>query len=385
MVRSDRRALINGRVFDGTALHRDLTVILEQGRIVELLPATTALSGIAEKTDLGGHMLAPGLNDIHVNGGGGVLFNDEPTVDGIRRIGAAHRKFGTTGFMPTLISCDTGTMRRAVSAVEQAIEEGVPGVLGLHLEGPFLNAEYRGVHNADWFCQIDDEGFELLTSLNRGRMLVTIAPELTSVETISRLTDRGILLFVGHCSATYDQTRDALRAGVRGFTHLFNAMPPLQSRAPGVVGAALEDRESWCGIIADGHHLHPATLAVAVAAKPRGRMVLVSDAMPTVGSETTVFHLEGEEIVVAEGCCRTRSGRLAGSDLDMISAVRNTIRFTAADRFEALRMASTYPAAALGLETELGYIRPGFRANLLELDDELNIHRTWIDGEEQWK
>lgn len=383
-----KSVLINGRVFDGEVLHEGLAVVLEDGKVSALLPVEdipdgTDVSHDLVSYDLEGHILAPGLIDIQVNGGGGVMFNDAPTVETIRRIGAAHRRYGTTGFLPTLISSDAGTMKQAIEAVGQAIAVGVPGVLGIHLEGPYLNADKRGIHHAERFRPIDEAAIELLTSLPEGCTLVTIAPELTSPDTISRLTDSGILVFGGHSAASYQQTRKALKAGLRGFTHLFNAMSPLEAREPGVVGAALEDKESWFGIIADGQHVHPAAFAVAVAAKRKGRALLVTDAMATVGSDSRTFTFDGADIEVVDGSCRMPSGALAGSNLDMLTAVRNAIRFTGMEPAEALRMASAYPAAALGLEGQLGFIRPGFRANFIELDDDLNLYCSWIDGEAQ--
>lgn len=376
-----KTALINGRVFDGLELHTGLAVLLEGDRISALLAETDIPDSVTQRHDLTGHILAPGLIDIQVNGGGGVMFNDAPSVETIRRIGAAHRNFGTTGFLPTLISSDFDTMKRAIEAVRQAILEGVPGVLGIHLEGPFLNADKRGIHDADRFCQLDEPAFEMLTSMTDGCTVVTLAPEKISTEMISRLTQRGVLVFGGHSAATYEQVQKALQAGMRGFTHLFNAMSPFETRAPGMVGAALHDRESWFGIIADGQHVHPATFAVAVAAKRKGYSLLVTDAMATVGSDTLTFSFDGNEITAEDGCCRTASGLLAGSNLDMISAVRNAARFAGLNPSEALRMASSYPAEALGLGRELGYIRPGFRASFIEVDENLNLFRTWIDGD----
>jgi N-acetylglucosamine-6-phosphate deacetylase len=378
---SGTSALVNGRVFDGENLHDGLVVVLQNGQITSVLSAHDLPETVDNRWDLAGHILAPGLIDIQVNGGGGVMFNHAPSVETIHRIGEAHRRFGTTGFMPTLISTDFETMECAVTAVDQSISEGVPGVLGIHLEGPFLNTEKRGVHDANRFRPIDEAAFELMTSLNHGRMMVTVAPEKTSDEMIARLTERGVIVFGGHSTASYERATSALQAGMRGFTHLFNAMSPMQARKPGMVGAALHDRTSWAGIIADGYHVHPATFAAAVASKRRGFMVLVTDAMATVGSKHSMFELDGVEISMVDGCCRTPSGLLAGSDLDMISAVRNAARFAGLNPSEALRMASSYPAHALGLEDQLGYIRPGYRASFIEVDDDLRLFRTWIDGE----
>jgi len=376
-----KKALINGRVFDGKELHSGVAVILQGSVISAIVSEYDVPDSVETRWDLEGHILAPGLIDIQVNGGGGLMFNDNPSVATIRVMADAHRRFGTTGFLPTLISTDFETMRRAIDAVGEAISAGVPGVLGIHLEGPFLNAAKRGIHDADRFCQIDEAAFDLLTSLDEGCTLVTIAPELSSNTMISRLTDEGVLVFGGHSAATYEQAKEALQAGMRGFTHLFNAMSPFESRAPGMVGAALEDRDSWIGIIADGQHVHPGAFAVAVAAKRKGHSVLVSDAMATVGSDNKIFNFDGVEIEVVNGACRTPEDLLAGSDLDMISAVRNAALFTGLNPSEALRMASTYPAHALGLEFQFGYIRPGFKANFVEVDKNLNLYRTWIEGE----
>ena len=376
-----KKALVNGRVFDGKKLHDGMTVLLNDDRITGLVPELEIPDSIETTWDLNGNILAPGLIDIQVNGGGGVMFNDAPSVETIRRMGAAHRRFGTTGFLPTLISTDFETMKCAIEAVGQAIFEGVPGVLGIHLEGPFLNADKCGIHHVDRFRKLDETAFEMLTSMKDGCTLVTLAPEKTGPEMISRLAGEDVLVFGGHSAATYEQVQEALEAGMRGFTHLFNAMSPLQARAPGMVGAALHDPNSWFGIIADGQHVHPAAFAVAIAAKRKGRALLVTDAMATVGSETRSFNFDGAEITAINGCCRTTSGLLAGSDLDMISAVRNAAKFASLKPSEVLRMASNYPAHALGLENVLGQIRPGYKASFIEVDENLNLYRTWIDGE----
>lgn len=335
---------------------------------------------IPELYDLEGGTLVPGFIDLQVNGGGGVLFNSAPTVESLRLIGAAHRQFGTTGFLPTLITDSFAVMRQAVAAVAQAIQEGVPGVLGIHLEGPFLNPLRKGAHDAGKFCLLDQEGFEIVTSLAVGKTLVTLAPELTPAGMIERLAGQGVIVCAGHSAATYEQARDAIAAGVSGFTHLFNAMTPLQSREPGMVGAALADSDTWFGIIADGHHSHPAAFRIAVAAKPVGGAVLVTDAMPTVGAPEASFVLDGQTLVVREGRIVNAAGTLAGSHLDMLAAVNNAATYARLDWFEAVRMATRYPARALGMDGELGAIKAGYRASLLALDEARRIRASWIDG-----
>ncbi len=374
------QAIVNGQVFDGESLRQNQSVLIKEGRILALVEHAQIPADVTDTYDLQGGTLVPGFIDLQVNGGGGVLFTAAPTVESLRKIGAAHRRYGTTGFLPTLITTSFTVMRQAIAAVSQAIAGGVPGILGIHLEGPFLNAQRKGIHDAHKFCALDQEGFDIVTSLDAGTTLVTLAPELTSPVMIRRLVQAGVVVCAGHSAANYAQTRAALAAGVSGFTHLYNAMTPLQSREPGMVGAALEDDESWFGIIADGHHIHPAAFRIAVTAKKTGGALLVTDAMPTVGSPNKSFVLDGETIVAQDGRITSATGTLAGSDLDMLSAVNNAAQFACIDWFEAVRMATRYPARVLGLTGELGAIKPGYRANLLALDARRQICASWIDG-----
>ncbi|WP_449427067.1 N-acetylglucosamine-6-phosphate deacetylase [Rhodanobacter umsongensis] len=373
-------ALTNARVLTPDGWRNDLAVLLEGERIVNLLPPADPRVRHAQPHDLHGAMLLPGFIDTQVNGGGGVLFNDAPTVEAIRRIGAAHRRYGTTGFLPTLISDSVDVMRAALAAVEQALAEGVPGVLGIHLEGPYLAPARKGVHDPKFFHAPGSEELALLCAPHRGVRLLTLAPEQVSLASIGALAAAGVIVSAGHTAADYATTHAALAAGVRGFTHLFNAMTPLGSREPGVVGAALEDANSWCGLIVDGHHVHPASLRVAIAAKARGKMLLVTDAMPPVGADHPEFVLNGETIIAKDGICQTAQGVLAGSALDMAGAVRNAVRLLGLPLDEAVRMASTYPAEFLGLGASHGRIAPGYQADLVVLDDDYRVQQSWIGG-----
>ncbi len=379
-----KTALLNGRIFTGDEWICDQALLVEDHRILGFCPAGDLPGDLDARIDLEGHRLVPGLIDTQVNGGGGVMFNDAPDVETLRTMSQAHRRFGTTGLLPTLISDEFSVMAKAIGAVRTAMEKNVPGILGIHLEGPFLNPARKGVHDAGKFRRIDDEAMAILTSLGRGRTLVTLAPEMTTPEHITQLQAAGIILAAGHSAADYTQTRTALNAGVTAFTHLFNAMTPLTSREPGMLGAALEDPHSWCGIIVDGYHVHPASLRVALAAKPAGKMILVTDAMATVGSETQGFNLYGEWIQAVDGRCATADGTLAGSALDMLGAVRNTRDWLTVSLDEALRMASRYPAQLLGLQQALGSIKPGYLANMILIDDDFQLIRSWIDGHD-WR
>jgi N-acetylglucosamine-6-phosphate deacetylase len=317
-----------------------------------------------------------------VNGGGGVLFNDRRSVEGIAAIGAAHRRFGTTGFLPTLISDSPEHMAEAVAATAAALAARVPGVLGIHLEGPFLNAERKGVHDPRFMRPMGEADVALVTSLRGGKTLITLAPEKVPAETVARLANAGVVISAGHTKADYDTIRAARAAGLTGFTHLFNAMPPLAGREPGPVGAALDDPDAWCGIIVDLHHVSVPSLRVAINARGWERTMLVTDAMPSVGSKLDHFELLGRTVTRKDGMLTTADGTLAGSDLDMASAVRNTIRHLGLPLEAALHMASRAPAEFLGLGGELGRIAPGYRASLVLLDDDLEVVETWIDGKD---
>jgi len=373
--------LHNGRILAGDEFSDGLAVVLAHGKIAAVVDEHAANAIKADtRIDLNGGWLLPGLMDLQVNGGGGVLFNNAPSVDTLRQMMHAHRRFGTTGMLPTLISDDVEVMEQAMAAVRAAIAEGVPGILGIHLEGPYIAEQRKGTHNPAKFRVPDATELKLVTSLDNGVTMITLAPECVPVEMIAQMAANGARIAAGHTAASYAQTRAGLDAGISGFTHLYNAMTPLQGREPGVVGAALEDTGSWCGVIVDGVHVHPASLRVALAAKPRGKVVLVTDAMPMVGADDPSFTLYGEVITAVDGVVRNAAGSLAGSALDMASAVRNTVTLLGLPLAEAARMASLYPAQWLGLDHRYGRIAPGYHADLVWLDTALAVQATWIGG-----
>jgi N-acetylglucosamine-6-phosphate deacetylase len=371
------QALLPTRVLTPGGFEQDRCVLIEGNRIAGIVPAEDCPPD-AVRHELDGDLL-PGFIDLQVNGGGGVLFNDDPTVEGVAAIARAHRRFGTTGLLPTLISDDLDVIAAAIAAVDAAIAAGVPGILGIHVEGPFLNPAKKGIHDEAKFRRLDDAAIDLLASLKHGRTLVTLAPELAPAGAIRTLTQRGVIVAAGHTDASYEQVRAALDEGLAGFTHLFNAMTQFGSRAPGVVGAALEDRASWCGLIVDGHHVHPASLRVALAAKGPDALLLVTDAMPNIGSDLRSFELGGRRILAEGGRLTGPDGTLAGADLDIAQAVRNAERLMGVDFATAVRMASANPARALRLP-DRGEIRPGFCADLVLMNDRREATATWIEG-----
>jgi N-acetylglucosamine-6-phosphate deacetylase len=379
-----KTVLRNARILAGDGFRDDLAVVIEDGRITALVSdAAPQLGSADEQVDLGGGWLLPGFIDAQVNGGGGVLFNNTPDVESLRTLAAAHRRFGTTALLPTLISDDVQVMRTAIEATRVAIGQGVPGVIGIHLEGPYIAPARKGTHDANKFRVPDADEIAMAASLDNGVTLLTLAPERVPLDSIRALVERGVIVAAGHTAATYEEARAGLEAGIRGFTHLYNAMSPLTGREPGAVGAALEDRDSWIGIIADGVHVHPASLRVALAAKPRGKVMLVTDAMPPVGADNPSYELYGEVITAVDGVVRNAAGSLAGSALDMATAVRNAVQLLGLPLDEAARMASRYPAQFLNVDDRLGEIAEGYQADLVLLDDALQVRSTWIAGQRE--
>jgi N-acetylglucosamine-6-phosphate deacetylase len=375
-----RHAVAADTVFDGTTSHRDHAVLIEGGTINASMPRHDLPRGVPVQDLPKGAWLAPGFIDVQVNGGGDVLFNDAPAVEGIAAIVAAHRRFGTTALLPTLISDTAGKMRTAAAAVETAMAS-IPGVLGIHFEGPFLASDRAGVHDPAMLRAPTPQDLEFLTAPHAGVRLVTLAPERVPTGFIRALADAGIRVALGHSMATYAETRAALAEGLTGFTHLFNAMRPLASREPGPVAAAVETPGAFYGLIVDGEHVAPPMLRLTL--RGLGQPMLVTDAMPPVGGRRSEFALAGKRITLRGGRLTTEDGTLAGAALDMASAVRNGVRLLDLPLADALRLASAAPAAFLGVDDRLGHIRPGHRADLVALDPaEIRVLATWVAGEE---
>lgn len=374
---SQPHAVAASCVFDGAVAHRDAAVIVTGERIASLmqrgeLPANLPVYELPK-----GAWLVPGFIDVQVNGGGDVLFNDAPTAETVRKIAAAHRRFGTTALLPTLISDSPAKMSAAIAAVDEL--SGDPSVLGIHLEGPFLSPEKAGVHDPHRIRRPTASDFDLIAARRRGMTLATLAPEQVPPDFIGKLAKAGVRVALGHSMATYAQTQQAIKAGLTGFTHLFNAMRGLDAREPGPIAAALDCADVWYGLIVDGVHVAPAMLRLAL--RGRGQPILVTDAMPPVGGTRATFTLNGDEISVRDGRCTREDGRLAGACLDMASAVRNCVRLLGVPLTEALRFASANPAQFLGVADKLGRLAPGWRADMVAIDPQtIEVHRTWVAG-----
>ncbi|MEH3116318.1 MAG: N-acetylglucosamine-6-phosphate deacetylase [Methylorubrum populi] len=383
----DHQALAAEWVFDGERLWRDRTVVLRDRRIADLTadpPADLPVTRLPA-----GAILAPGFVDLQVNGGGGVLLNDDPSVDAIARIAAAHRRGGTTALLPTLVTDTRPAIRAAIEGVAAAIRAGVPGILGIHLEGPFLSPQRIGIHDPARLADFGPGDAELLTGLGpRGLTLVTLAPERVPPGAVADLVARGARICAGHTADPGPAIRRAMAEGLTGFTHLFNAMSQIGPREPGAVGVALCEPEAFAGLIADGHHVGDDQLRLALRLKGRDRLMLVTDAMPPVGDPRpdAAFTLFGRRIVRQGDRLTGADGTLAGAAITMAQAVRHMRTRGGASVEEALAMASLTPARFLGLDARLGRIAPGHAADLVALSADLTVLATWtgarIGGEQ---
>lgn len=369
--------LSGARIFDGEHLLDDHAVVVEGARIAAIVPHSDRPDGAVR--DLGGGLLAPGYIDVQVNGGGGVLFNEDPTPEGIARIAAAHRNHGTIGLLPTLVT-DTPQVTAAAIAATRKARRLTPAALGIHLEGPFLDPHRKGAHELGYIRELERDDVATIAKANCGAVMLTLAPNRVGPESIAELARHGVLVSLGHSGASYGEARRAVEAGARAFTHLFNAMSAPTGREPGMVGAALDLDEAFVGLIADGHHVHEANLRIALAAKRRDRFMLVTDAMPPAAGGPEHFDLQGRRVTCADGCLRLDDGTLAGSVLTMDEAVRYAVNVVRLPLADALAMASRVPATFLRRDTELGRIAPGYLASLVHLDDELRVLETWIEG-----
>ena len=372
-------ALTNCDVFCGTDVISDHAILIHEDRIADLVPLTNLPSGI-ESVDLRGASVAPGFVDLQVNGGGGVLVDCHISDLGLRSISAAHRKYGTTSFLPALISSSSDDARCVINAVSRAMSNPELGILGLHMEGPYLNPDKAGVHDKQQTRRATADEVQWLVDLGRNTVrLMTAAPEMLDKDALRFLQESGWRLSIGHSNDRYATTMDALAQGFTCVTHLFNAMSQFGSREPGIVGAAFDSRSGYASIIVDGFHVDYA--AVRVAKKiMRDRLFLVTDAMPPVGSDDDHFTLGQYKVERAAGKLATSDGVLAGSCLDMASAVRNSIQQAGITMPEALRMASWYPAKVLGIDHEYGLVKKGYKADLVIFNNQIHVLGTIKNG-----
>jgi N-acetylglucosamine-6-phosphate deacetylase len=378
-MKSSVRVFIGARLFDGEALRDDCALVVEGDRVAAIVPVAERPRD-SERIDLGGGVLSPGFVDWQVNGGGGVLFNATPTVEGIERIAAAHRSHGTTSLMPTVVTDAAQVLDAALAAAREA-NIRVPGAIGVHVEGPFIDVRRKGVHPEQFIRTMRDDDLRDLLANRCATMIVTLAPASASNAQIAELAAAGVIVSIGHSDATTEEAEAAFAAGARVVTHLYNAMSQLNSRAPGLVGAALADPNVFCGLIVDGHHVHAAAARAAVAAKGAGRVALVSDAMSPAAGGPSEFELQGQRVSMVGGRLVTADGVLAGAAITIRDAVEQCVVSLKLPLAQALRMATATPAQLLGLDRQIGRLAPGARADLVHLTDALDIAGVWIGGE----
>ncbi|TRC95823.1 N-acetylglucosamine-6-phosphate deacetylase [Mesorhizobium sp. WSM4303] len=379
---SDRFALTGARIFDGDDWHDNAALVVQGDAVEGIHPVGAVPSGVA-RIDTGGGMLAPGFVDLQVNGGGGVMLNDHPDVASLATICRAHAPFGTTALLATLITDTPEITAAAIAAGAEAARQKLPGFLGLHLEGPHLSVARKGAHDPALIRPMTDADQAALIAARKNLpvLLTTIAPESVEPVRVAALAKAGIVVSLGHSDTGYATAKAFAEAGASVVTHLFNAMSQIGNREPGLAGAAIDIGGLSAGIIADGIHVDPATMAIALRAKQGpGRIVLVTDAMATIGTDMTSFTLNGRIIYRKDGSLRLADGTLAGADLDMISAVRYVHRIIGLDLSEALRMASLYPAQAVGQAHRLGRFANGTAADIVALSDDLDVKGVWIGG-----
>ena len=367
------------RLFDGQCLEGlpDQIIEIDHGQIIAVRAAERA--EIDDRTILSADIVAPGFIDLQINGAGGAQFNFDPSIATLKRIADAARKGGTAHILPTFITAPGNSYFAAMDAVRDALAKGVSGILGLHLEGPFLSPQRPGIHDRDSIRVMTREDIEALTEPFSGPLLVTLAPECLPEGAVQALVAAGVSVFAGHSEATAQTVLAAQKQGLCGVTHLFNAMSQLTGREPGVVGAVFASRALFAGIIADGHHV--AVENLQIAARLLGdRLCLVTDAMLTLGSDLQQFELNGQTIYLRGGRLTNVQGTLAGAHIGMDESVRNMFAFCGLSLGAVLNMASHNPAAALGLGGELGMVRPNYRASLTLLTDDLHTQAVVVDG-----
>ena len=375
-----KQALLGSQIFCGERFYDDHALLVEGKSIVDIVDKNNTPDNF-NKIELDQGILAPGFIDLQVNGGGGVLFNNSPNKESLNTIIKAHQFFGTTSVMPTVISDSLEVLEQCIKTVTEEIKNN-SSLLGIHIEGPFFNTKYRGVHQKQYISTINSDYLNLFESLKGFPVMLTLAPECISSKELKHLTSLGIKTLAGHSDASYDELDDAIKNGLDGFTHLFNAMGQISAREPGVVGSALHFENTFASIIVDLHHVHPSLIQLAYQLKPTGKLFFISDSMATINHGKPSFELYDEVVNESDGRLVNSEGKLAGSSITQIDAVKNAYQKCNIPLNQALAMASRYPAEYLGIENHLGSLKPGYRADLVHFDSNFKVHNAWVSGKQ---
>jgi len=375
-----KQALLGSQIFCGERFYDDHALLVDGKSIVDIVDKNNTPDNF-NKIELDQGILAPGFIDLQVNGGGGVLFNNSPNKESLNTIIKAHQFFGTTSVMPTVISDSLEVLEQCIKTVTEEIKNN-SSLLGIHIEGPFFNTKYRGVHQKQYISTINSDYLNLFESLKGFPVMLTLAPECISSQQLKHLTSLGIKTLAGHSDASYDELDDAIKNGLDGFTHLFNAMSQISAREPGVVGSALHFENTFASIIVDLHHVHPSLIQLAYQLKPTGKLFFISDSMATINHGKPSFELYDEVVNESDGRLVNSEGKLAGSSITQIDAVKNAYQKCNIPLNQALAMASRYPAEYLGIANHLGFLKPGYRADLVHFDSNFKVHNAWVSGKQ---
>ena len=375
-----KQALIGAQLFSGKEFFDNRALLIDGENIIDIINEHDVPKNF-EIQKLNGGILSPGFIDLQVNGGGGKLFNNSPDKESLNTIIEAHQHFGTTSIMPTVISDSLNVLKRCTTTISEEIENN-KSLLGVHIEGPFFNVKYRGVHQKQYINTINSDYLNLFENLKDFPVMLTLAPECISTKQLKHLKSLGFKILAGHTDASYDQLEEAIKYGLDGFTHLFNAMGQISAREPGVVGSALTFDNTAASIIVDLHHVHPSLIQMAYKQKPQGKLFFVSDSMATIHHGEPSFELYDEIVSESKGRIINSEGKLAGSSITQIDAIKNAYQSCNIPLNEALAMASRYPAEYLGVANYLGLLKSGYRADLTHFDLDFQVQNVWVAGKQ---
>ena len=375
-----KKAITGSKLFNGLDFIEHKALLIDGQNIAGIVNEDDIPTDFkVQKLD--GGILSPGFIDLQVNGGGGKLFNNSPDNESLNTIISAHQYFGTTSIMPTVISDSLNILQKCTDTISNEIKNN-HSLLGIHIEGPFFNVKYRGVHQKQYINTINASYLSLFEKLDKFPVMLTLAPECISIKQLKHLKSLGFKILAGHTDASYDQLEEAIKYGLDGFTHLFNAMGQISAREPGVVGSALDFDKTSASIIVDLHHVHPSLINLSFKLKPKGRLFFVSDSMATINHGEPSFELYDEVVSESKGRIINSEGKLAGSSITQIDAIKNAYQKCNIPLASAISMATLYPAEYLGVADHIGQLKKGCRANLTHFDSDFHVHNVWLAGKQ---
>ena len=375
-----KQAITGSKLFNGIDFIEHKALLIDDQHIAGIVNEE-AIPTDFKVQKLDGGVLSPGFIDLQVNGGGGKLFNNSPEKESLNTIISAHQYFGTTSIMPTVISDSLNILQKCTDTISNEINNN-HSLLGIHIEGPFFNVKYRGVHQKQYINTINASYLNLFETLDKFPVMLTLAPECISIKQLKHLKSLGFKILAGHTDANYDQLEEAVKYGLDGFTHLFNAMGQISAREPGVVGSAFDFDETSASIIVDLHHVHPSLINLSFKQKPKGKLFFVSDSMATINHGEPSFELYDEVVSESNGRIINSEGKLAGSSITQIDAIKNAYQKCSIPLESAISMATLYPAEYLGVSDYIGQLKKGYRADLAHFDSNFHVQNVWLAGKQ---